>query len=322
MNHYLAAAIRGANTPVTITLVNYADGNPVADDVKFLGQNYTHSTANLFRLLSILSKPRNQFDYEYKGEIDGLHQFAVDHKNAYSVIDQFVIADVIFHVKKVTAGTIHAVKCNDGNIPQSGKIQSTTLPIKHLEMAGNAIVFEFHGLWFRIENNGFVRLYKTEFQCRTQPEIFNWQSSNNCVASRTNMFAILFGENDFGIVGNNYYTNNILNFFYVRTNNDKTVILTSDKACIIRNGVAETYSITVLSQYLGNTLTTATTFDQFLKVPILFRGSQNTTVQTSVVWGIQNTGINDIVLSKNHDAVCVPYGNSYPFLAFAIGENR
>jgi len=136
------------------------------------------------------------------------------------------------------------------------------------------------------------------------------------------MFAILFGENDFGIVGNNNYANNILNFFYTRHDNDKTVILTSDKACIIRNGVAETYYITVISQYLSNTLTTATTFDQFLKAPILFRGSQNTTAQTSFVWGIQNTSINDIVLSKNHDAVCVPYGNSYPFLAFAIGENR
>ena len=323
MNHYLSAAVRSSSTPLTIVLTNYADGSSVADDVRFLSQTYTYTPQNLFRLLSILSKPRNQFYYEYKGETNGLHHFETAHQNSYSAIDQFVVGDSGFHVKQVDAQNIRAVRCSGIEaIPTSGKLQSSVLPITHLEMLGDSIVFVFHGTWFRIENNGFVKLYPSELQCKTLSQAHYWQSQNSCVSSRHNTFAIVFGENDFGIVSNSITYNNISNFFYARNDGDRIIVLTSQNACIMKNGTADNLNIVLPTQFpLGN-MTQSATIEQFLKAPILLQGNPSTTVQTSLIWGIQNTIANDIVLAEDKSTVCVPLGNRHAFVAFAIGENR
>ena len=323
MNHYLAAAVRSNKTPLTVTLVNYADGSPVIEDARFLSQNYSPTLQNLFRLLTILSTPRNQFDYEYKGEADKLHHFEVTHQNSYSVLDQFVVDGSVFHVKQVDQQNIRAVRCSGTTaIPASGKLQSMVLPLKHLEMYNNRIVFEFHGIWFRIDASGVVTLYTTELQCKTMPQMYPWQANTNCVTFRQNSFAVVFGENDFGIIGNGTNNGNISNFFYARNDSRGIVVLTAANACIVKNGMVEMFfSISSLAQYRIDIMTVSTTIDRFMKAPILLRGAQNTTIQTSLIWGLHNTNISDIVLSKDKDAVCTPI-NGNVVVAFAIGENR
>ena len=323
MNHYLAAAVRSSRIPLTIVLTNYADGSSVAVDVRFLSQTYSYTPQNLFRMLSILSKPRNQFDYEYQGETNGLHHFETAHQNSYSALDQFVVGDSVFHVKQVAAQNIRAVRCSGAEaIPASGKLQSSVLPITHLEMLGDSIVFEFHGTWFRIENNGFVKLYPSELQCKTLSQSYYWQSQNSCVSSRHNTFAIVFGENDFGIVGNGITFSNISNFFYARNDGDRIIVLTSQNACIMKNGTADNFAIVMPTQFSLGIMTQSATIEQFLKAPILLQGNPSTTVQTSLIWGIQNTTANDTMLTDDKSAVCVPLGNRHAFVAFAIGENR
>lgn len=324
MNHYAGVAICGKTIPLSIILTNYADGSSVADDSRFLSQNYSHSLQNLFRLLTILSKPRNQFDYEYNGETNGLHHFVVDHRNSYSTFDQFVVGDSVFHVKQVDSQNIRAVRCSGVNtIPASGKLRSAVLPITHLEMLNDSIVFEFHKTWFRVNDDGYVRLYTSALQCKTIPQIPSWQTQNNCVTSRSGSFVIVFGENDFGIVGNGFIHNSISNFFYTRNNAGEVVVLTSYNACVVMPTGVKDFNIVAPTQYTLGSLTQTTILDQFICAPVLLQqGTQNMTVQTSLVWGIQNTIINDIVLSKNNDFVCVPVGRRYAFVAFAIGENR
>lgn len=326
MNHYIAATIR--NRSVQPILVNYADGSPVDEDAKFLTNDNTSSNHKLFRILSILSKPRNQFDYEYKGEIDGLHHFMALHQDSYTTLDQFVVDGSIFHVKKVDSQNIHAVRCSGMTaIPAIGKLHSSVLPIKHLEFSNDSIVFEFHGVWFRITSDYYVRLYLSELQCKTLSASSSWKSYTESVQLPLSQFAIVFGENDFGIIGGNRYSNSthLSTFFYARNDTDRIVVLTADNACIAKNGNVEFFSITAPTQTSIGGLPYSETINKFIKAPIYLRGNRNTTVQTSLIWGIQDIRErNTIALSENNEAVCSLTSEyySYAFIAFAIGENR
>ena len=164
MNHYAMLACRSSTIPPTITLSNYADGSDHESDKTFLTNAFSYSIPNLFRLLTILSKPKNKYAFAYNGVEGNYHSFSVDHNNDYSPLTQFVIGEHIFHVKQVLPGKLLAEKCTDADFNfSSGELHMMSLPLSNLTLRDNNIHFDMFGLFFKINSNGKVRLFKTEF---------------------------------------------------------------------------------------------------------------------------------------------------------------
>lgn len=316
-NHYTMLACASSHIPCTISLTNYADGTDASDDIAFLANEFSFSMANLFRLLTILTKPKNKHNFTYNGIEDNLHSFSVEHSDDYSALNQFVIDNHVFHVRKIVKGKIHAEKCTKAEFNiQSGYMQMLSLPLSNLSM-GDSIEFDIFGLYCRITSAGRFCVYTSKLQrgMSLDPIL------ENSDISTSSQYCIVYGENDFAIVGDET-KDSIRQFVYMRREENRVIVVTPTDCGIHENGVFSRY-------YYGNrgmitdisSLASRADVEQFALIPVFLTVYNTELIDCPLVWCIQrinDTG-NAFILSGNY--VVAPTTDR-PCIAFSIGENR
>lgn len=327
MNHYTMLACRSAQIPPTITLTNYADGSDHVSDKTFLTNNFPYSIPNLHRLLTILSKPKNKYNFTYTGVENDLHSFSVKHTNDYSPLTQFVIGEHVFHVKQVQSGKLLAVKCTEQEFnTQSGELSILPLPLTNLTLQNNAIEFEVFGLYCRITSTGRFHVFKDRVQRSLSLDPTLQTSYTDSDVSTTNQYCIVYGQNDFAIVGDQV-NNQIRNFVYIRKEQSRVIVITSTTCGILENGRFDRYdygnrdiitNITILSLM--------TDIVQFAKLPVLLIGSNSQVIECPLVWCVQRIGSQtNLAFRLSGDYIVAPQSGTTintPSIAFVIGENR
>ena len=325
MNHYAMLACRSSTIPPTITLSNYADGSDHESDKAFLSNAFSYSIPNLFRLLTILAKPKNKYSFTYNGVEGNYHSFSVDHNNDYSPLTQFVIGEHIFHVKQVLPGKLLAEQCTDAvfNLP-SGELHMMTLPVSSLTLNGNNIHFGMFGLFFKIDSNGKVQLFKNEFSIEMGFKSEVQTSYSNSDVASGSQYCIVYGQNDFVICGTNN-NNSIQNFVYIRREESRVVFVTSTNCATIVDGKIFSYDygnramINNISGFLDRP-------DVFLfsKNPIYLSGNNPQIIPGLLIWCIQKlNGKADLSFHLHNDKYIISKCQTHtPSIAFVIGENR
>lgn len=327
MNHYTMLACRSTQILPTITLTNYADGSGHVSDKTFLSNNFQYSIPNLFRLLTILSKPKNKYNFTYNGIKDNLHSFNVDHVNDYSTLTQFVIGNHVFHVKQVQPGKLMAVKCTEAEFNlQSGVLSMLPLPLTNLVLQNNNIEFEIFGLYCRITSDGRFHIFKDKVQRGLSLDPSLQTSYTNSDVSTTNQYCIVYGQNDFAIVGDQV-NNSIRNFIYIRNEQSRVIVITSTTCGILENGRFDRYDygnkdvITNISS-----LPLMTDIVQFAKIPVLLTSANSQVIDCSLVWCVQRiSNQSSLAFRLSGDYIVAPQSGTTintPSIAFVIGENR
>ena len=320
-------ACRSTQILPTITLTNYADGSGHVSDKTFLTNNFQYSIPNLFRLLTILSKPKNKYNFTYNGIKDNLHSFNVDHVNDYSTLTQFVIGDHVFHVKQVQPGKLMAVKCTEAEFNlQSGVLSMLPLPLTNLVLQNNNIEFDLFGLYCRITSDGRFHIFKDKVQRGLSLDPSLQTSYTNSDVSTTNQYCIVYGQNDFAIVGDQV-NNSIRNFIYIRNEQSRVIVITSTTCGILENGRFDRYVygnkdvITNISS-----LPLMTDIVQFAKIPVLLTSANSQVIDCSLVWCVQRiSNQSSLAFRLSGDYIVAPQSGTTintPSIAFVIGENR
>ena len=327
MNHYTMLACRSAQILPTITLTNYADGSDHVSDKTFLTNNFQYSIPNLFRLLTILSKPKNKYNFTYNGIKDNLHSFNVDHVNDYSTLTQFVIGNHVFHVKQVQPGKLMAVKCTEAEFNlKSGVLSMLPLPLTNLVLQNNNIEFDLFGLYCRITSDDRFHIFKDKVQRGLSLDPSLQTSYTNSDVSTTNQYCIVYGQNDFAIVGDQV-NNSIRNFIYIRNEQSRVIVITSTTCGILENGRFDRYDygnkdvITNISS-----LPLMTDIVQFAKIPVLLTSANSQVIDCSLVWCVQRiSNQSSLAFRLSGDYIVAPQSGTTintPSIAFVIGENR
>ena len=327
MNHYTMLACRSAQILPTITLTNYADGSDHVSDKTFLTNNFQYSIPNLFRLLTILSKPKNKYNFTYNGIKDNLHSFNVDHVNDYSTLTQFVIGNHVFHVKQVQPGKLMAVKCTEAEFNlKSGVLSMLPLPLTNLVLQNNNIEFEIFGLYCRITSDGRFHIFKDKVQRGLSLDPSLQTSYTNSDVSTTNQYCIVYGQNDFAIVGDQV-NNSIRNFIYIRNEQSRVIVITSTTCGILENGRFDRYDYGN-KEVIANisSLPLMTDIVQFAKIPVLLTGANSQVIDCSLVWCVQRiSNQSSLAFRLSGDYIVAPQSGTTintPSIAFVIGENR
>lgn len=327
MNHYTMLACRSAQITPTITLTNYADGSDHVSDKTFLTNNFQYSIPNLYRLLTILSKPKNKYNFAYNGVENDLHSFSVDHTNDYSSLTQFVIGEHVFHVKQVLPNKLLAEKCTEREFnTQSGELYMLPLPLTNLTLQNNDIEFEVFGLYCRITSTGRFHVFKDRVQRGLSLDPSLQTSYANSDVSTTNQYCIVYGQNDFAIVGDQV-NNQIRNFVYIRKEQSCVIVITSTTCGILENGRFDRYDYGN-RDIIANitTLPLMTDIVQFAKLPVLLTGSNSQVIECPLVWCVQRIGSQtSLAFRLSGDYIVAPQSGTTintPSIAFVIGENR
>lgn len=327
MNHYTMLACRSAQITPTITLTNYADGSDHVSDKTFLTNNFQYSIPNLYRLLTILSKPKNKYNFAYNGVENDLHSFSVDHTNDYSSLTQFVIGEHVFHVKQVLPNKLLAEKCTEREFnTQSGELYMLPLPLTNLTLQNNDIEFEVFGLYCRITSTGRFHVFKDRVQRGLSLDPSLQTSYANSDVSTTNQYCIVYGQNDFAIVGDQV-NNQIRNFVYIRKEKSRVIVITSTTCGILENGRFDRYDYGNRDIITNITnLSLMTDIAQFAKLPVLLTGSNSQVIECPLVWCVQRIGSQtSLAFRLSGDYIVAPQSGTTintPSIAFVIGENR
>lgn len=326
MNHYTMLACRSAQITPTITLTNYADGSDHVSDKTFLTNNFQYSIPNLHRLLTILSKPKNKYNFSYNGVEDDLHSFSVDHTNDYSSLTQFVIGEHVFHVKQVLPNKLLAEKCTEREFnTQFGELYMLPLPVTNLTLQNNDIEFEVFGLYCRITSTGRFHVFKDKVQRGLSLDPSLQTSYTNSDVSTTNQYCIVYGQNDFAIVGDQV-NNQIRNFVYIRKEQSRVIVITSTTCGILENGRFDRYDYGNVIITNITSLSLMTDIVQFAKLPVLLTGSNSQVIECPLVWCVQRIDKQtNLALRLSGDYIVAPQSGTTintPSIAFVIGENR
>ena len=320
-------ACRSAQILPTITLTNYADGSDHVSDKTFLTNNFQYSIPNLFRLLTILSKPKNKYNFTYNGIKDNLHSFNVDHVNDYSTLTQFVIGNHVFHVKQVQPGKLMAVKCTEAEFNlKSGVLSMLPLPLTNLVLQNNNIEFDLFGLYCRITSDGRFHIFKDKVQRGLSLDPSLQTSYTDSDVSTTNQYCIVYGQNDFAIVGDQV-NNSIRNFIYIRNEQSRVIVITSTTCGILENGRFDRYDYGN-KEVIANisSLPLMTDIVQFAKIPVLLTGANSQVIDCSLVWCVQRiSNQSSLAFRLSGDYIVAPQSGTTintPSIAFVIGENR
>ena len=278
-------------------------------------------------MLTILSKPKNKYNFTYNGIKDNLHSFNVDHVNDYSTLTQFVIGNHVFHVKQVQPGKLMAVKCTEAEFNlKSGVLSMLPLPLTNLVLQNNNIEFEIFGLYCRITSDGRFHIFKDKVQRGLSLDPSLQTSYTNSDVSTTNQYCIVYGQNDFAIVGDQA-NNSIRNFIYIRNEQSRVIVITSTTCGILENGRFDRYDygnkevITNISS-----LPLMTDIVQFAKIPVLLTSANSQVIDCSLVWCVQRiSNQSSLAFRLSGDYIVAPQSGTTintPSIAFVIGENR
>ena len=327
MNHYTMLACMSSAIAPTIVLTNYADGSDHVSDKTFLTNNFTYSIPNLFKLLSILSKSKNKYDFTYDGIVNGLHSFNVDHNNDYSTLTQFVIADHIFYVKQVFPGKLLAEKCTDAEFNiQSGSLSMLSLPLSNLALVNDNIEFELFGLYCRITSAGRFHIFRDRIQMGLLLPPSLQTTYTNSDVSTANQYCIVYGQNDFAIIGDNI-NNAIRNFVYVRNEGSRVIVITSTKCSIFENGVFTLYDYGNSGMIVDiSRLELQSGITHFARIPVYLIGTVSTMINCGLVWCVQRiSSKTNLAFQLAGNYLVAPQSGTTintPSISFLIGENR
>jgi len=220
-----------------------------------------------------------------------------------------------------------AVKCTEAEFNlKSGVLSMLPLPLTNLVLQNNNIEFEIFGLYCRITSDDRFHIFKDKVQRGLSLDPSLQTSYTNSDVSTTNQYCIVYGQNDFAIVGDQV-NNSIRNFIYIRNEQSRVIVITSTTCGILENGRFDRYDygnkdvITNISS-----LPLMTDIVQFAKIPVLLTSANSQVIDCSLVWCVQRiSNQSSLAFRLSGDYIVAPQSGTTintPSIAFVIGENR